>query len=137
MADRVANRCFVCGPDNPAGLRLRFVQDGARVRAEFVPREEHVGWEGIVHGGILAAVLDDAMGNVFYLQGYQALTARMEVRFRRPVRPGEHLEVRAWVAAEDTRTVTTRAELVRNGEVVCSAEARFLRSSLREGRRAG
>lgn len=128
----VANRCFVCGPDNPVGLRLRFTRDGEAVTAEFVPREEHVGWEGIVHGGILTAVLDDAMGNVFYLQGYQALTARMEVRFRRPVRPGERLQVRAWVASEDSRTITTRAELVRDGEVVCSGQGVFVRGSLRE-----
>ncbi len=126
------NRCFVCGPDNPTGLRLRFSREGEAVVAEFVPREEHVGWEGVVHGGILSAVLDDAMGNVFYLRGYQALTARMEVRFRRPVRPGDRLSVRAWLAGEDDRTLTTRAELARDGEVVCSAEAVFVRRSLRE-----
>lgn len=133
----MANRCFVCGPDNPSGLRLVFRREGEAVVAEFVPREEHVGWEGIVHGGILAAVLDDAMGNVFFLQGYQALTARMEVRFRRPVRPGDRLRVRAWVDREDGRTLTTRAELVRDGEVVCSARGVFLRNSLREVRDAG
>ncbi len=130
----MANRCFVCGPDNPVGLRLRFCRDGEAVAAEFVPREEHVGWEGIVHGGILAAVLDDAMGNVFYLRGYQALTARMEVRFRRPVRPGDRLRVRAWVAEEDGRTITTRAELLRGSEVVCTAQGVFLRGSLQEVR---
>lgn len=128
----VANRCFVCGPDNPAGLRLRFRWEGEAAVAEFVPGEEHVGWERVVHGGILAAVLDDAMGNVFYLRGYQALTARMEVRYRRPVRPRDHLVVRAWLAAEDARTLRTRAELLRDGEVVCTAEGVFLRSSLRE-----
>ncbi len=133
----MANRCFVCGPDNPSGLRLVFRPEGEAVVAEFVPREEHVGWEGIVHGGILAAVLDDAMGNVFYLRGYQALTARMEVRFRRPVRPGDRLRVRAWVDREDGPTITTRAELVRDGEVVCRGQGVFLRSSLREVPDAG
>lgn len=134
---RAADYCFVCGPENPVGLRLRFRQEGQAVAAEFVPREEHVGWQGVVHGGILAAVLDDAMGNVFYLRGYQALTARMEVRFRRPVRPGDRLRVRAWVAAEDGRTITARAELERDGEVVCSGEGVFLRGSLREVGDAG
>lgn len=133
----MANRCFVCGPDNPSGLRLVFRREGEAVVAEFVPREEHVGWEGIVHGGLLAAVLDDAMGNVFFLQGYQALTALMEVRFRRPVRPGDRLRVRAWVEREDGRTITARAELVRDGEVVCSGQGVFLRNSLREVRDAG
>ncbi len=132
MSRPVANSCFVCGPDNPVGLRLRFTQQGEAVVTEFIPKEEHVGWEGVVHGGILSAVLDDAMGNVFYLRGYQALTASMEVRFRKPVRPGDRLSVRAWLEAEDDRTLTTRAELARDGEVVCSAKAVFLRRSLRE-----
>jgi len=137
VAGRAADYCFVCGPDNPVGLHLRFRRDGEGVTSEFVPREEHVGWQGIVHGGILAAVLDDAMGNLFYLQGYQALTARMEVRFRKPVRPGERLRVRAWLAAEDDRTLTVRAELVRDGEVVCAGEGVFLRRTLREVAGAG
>lgn len=88
-----ASRCFVCGPQNPIGLRLRFSPQGPGVVAEFVPGEEHVGWEGVIHGGLIAAVLDDAMANIWAWRGTPAVTTSISVRFRRPVRPGERLQV--------------------------------------------
>ena len=60
-----ANGCFICGPSNPIGLRLRFHEEGAGVAAEFVPGDLHIGWEGLIHGGLIAAVLDDAMANIW------------------------------------------------------------------------
>jgi hypothetical protein len=53
--------CFVCGEANPAGLRQRFETDGRVVRARFTPRPEHAGFTGVVHGGILATLLDEIM----------------------------------------------------------------------------
>jgi acyl-coenzyme A thioesterase PaaI-like protein len=53
--------CFVCGESNPAGLNLRFETDGRVVRARFTPRVEHVGFKQVVHGGIIATVLDEIM----------------------------------------------------------------------------
>ncbi|MDR5683768.1 MAG: PaaI family thioesterase [Armatimonadota bacterium] len=125
-----ANRCFVCGPDNPIGLHLRFSPDGRAIEAEFVPTELHVGYEGIVHGGILAAAMDDAMANLFYFRGQKGLTARMEVRFRRAVRPGQALRVRAWIEEEGPRTITARAEVLCGGDVACAASGTFLRSQI-------
>jgi uncharacterized protein (TIGR00369 family) len=125
-----ANRCFVCGPDNPIGLRLRFARDDRAIEAEFVPTDLHVGYDGIVHGGILAATMDDAMANLFYFRGQKGLTARMDVRFRQTVRPGEALRVRAWITEEGGRTITARSEVVRGEDVVCSASGTFLRSQI-------
>jgi len=53
--------CFVCGAHNPHGLRLRFRREGDEVRADFTPQTQHAGFRGIVHGGILSTVLDEAM----------------------------------------------------------------------------
>jgi acyl-coenzyme A thioesterase PaaI-like protein len=92
---RDASSCFVCGQTNPIGLRVKFaVQDG-RVVGQFTPSDLHVGFAGIVHGGILAAVLDDALAAIGYYQGEPTVTARLAVRFRRPARPGEPLTVQA------------------------------------------
>ncbi|MDQ7849237.1 MAG: PaaI family thioesterase [Armatimonadota bacterium] len=88
-----ANRCFICGPDNPVGLRLGFSPQGPGVAAEFVLGQEHIGWEGVIHGGLIAAVLDDAMANIWAWRGTPAVTTSISVRFRRPVRPGERLRV--------------------------------------------
>jgi len=89
------------------------------VRAEFTPSDLHVGYEGLVHGGIIAALVDDALANVWFVRGQEALTARIEVRFRRGVRPGERLVVTARATGSKAGLATARAEVARaDGEVV-------------------
>lgn len=116
---RDADRCFVCGPDNPIGLKLKFKREGEGVRAEFTPSDLHVGYEGLVHGGILAALIDDALANVWFTKGEEAVTAKIEVRFRREVRPGERLIVTAEPTGSKAGMMTGRAHVRRaDGEVV-------------------
>ncbi|MCS7172813.1 MAG: PaaI family thioesterase [Armatimonadetes bacterium] len=122
-----ADRCFVCGPLNPIGLRLSFTEQDGVLTAAFRPTDLHVGYEGIVHGGILAAVLDDVMANLLYRRGHYALTARMELRFHAPAHPGDILCVRGWLEEEGPRVVAARGEILREGERVCSARALFVR----------
>lgn len=115
MASRPADHCFVCGADNPIGLRLVFQRVGDGVRAEFTPSDLHVGYDGLVHGGIISALVDDALANVWATKSREALTAKLEVRFRKPVRPGDHLVI-------DARPTGTRAGMqtgqvdIRRGE---------------------
>lgn len=119
--------CFVCGPQNPLGLRLIFHFRGEEVCTEFVPGPHHVGYDGVVHGGILAAVLDDAMANLFFLRGEEALTTKMEVRFRREGRPGEPLLITAREAGRRGQFAMARASAVNSrGEVIAEAEGTFL-----------
>lgn len=106
-----ARQCFICGPDNPIGLRLRFHEDGAGIAADFVPSEAFVGYDGLVHGGVVAAVMDDAMANVWAHRGQPAVTVRLSVKFRRPVRPGQRLRVFA-VALSARRGASQRVRAV-------------------------
>lgn len=76
--------CFVCGLQNPIGLNLKFVSDGETVRTEFSPKPEHEGYKGILHGGILAAIIDEVMIKVPLARNIVCLTASMEVRFKSP-----------------------------------------------------
>jgi acyl-coenzyme A thioesterase PaaI-like protein len=121
---RDASHCFVCGPSNPIGLHVAFsVRDG-RVTGEFTPSALHVGFAGIVHGGILAAVLDDAMAWVGYGQREPTVTARLSVRYRQPARPGETLQVEAEEVGRRRGVRNGRALLRRgDGVVVADAEA--------------
>jgi uncharacterized protein (TIGR00369 family) len=123
-AIRDASYCFVCGVQNPIGLQIEFsVRDG-RVTGEFTPSDLHVGFTGIVHGGILAAVLDDAMAAVGYCQGEPTVTARLSVRYRRPARPGERLQIEAQEVGRRGAVRSGRAMLRRgDGLVVAEAEA--------------
>ena len=61
-----ARHCFVCGPDNPIGLKLDFTVEGERCHGEFTSAAEHAGFDGVTHGGIVFSVLDDAMANWFF-----------------------------------------------------------------------
>jgi len=81
--------CFVCGEANPLGLNLRFETDGRLVRAKFSPRPEHIGFKGVVHGGLIATVLDEIMVWACAAQTRRfAFCAEMNVRFLNPMTPG-------------------------------------------------
>ena len=77
--------CFACGPRNASGLHLRFERDGDWVRTAFRGRPEHQGFPGQVHGGVITALLDEVMSRVSMLEDRWTMTARIQVRFRRPV----------------------------------------------------
>jgi len=91
-----ANECFVCGPGNPDGLHVSFYLDADVCRGEFMPEAKHMGYDNVVHGGLLFSLLDDVMANWLYLRGERCFTARAEVRYRDklPVGTPVHLEGR-------------------------------------------
>ena len=97
--------CFVCGLRNPYGLQLVFRLENNSIVADFQPREEHQGFPGVVHGGIVAAVLDEALNRTSLLgknPGW-TMTGRLEVRYRRAVPYGQLLRVRAFLGSERGR----------------------------------
>jgi uncharacterized protein (TIGR00369 family) len=123
---RQANRCFVCGPDNPIGLKLKFARLGEGVRAEFTPSELHAGYEGLVHGGILAALVDDAIANIWATRGREAVTAKIEIRFRREAKPGQLLIVTAEPSGVKAGLHTARAIIARADGVVVADGSGFV-----------
>ncbi len=113
--------CFGCGAANPEGLRLRFAVDEGRRSAEatFTPRPEHQGYAGLTHGGIIAALLDEAMLKLCWELGIPAVTARLGVELRRPAPVGEELRVRGWIVEDKGKLVEAEAEITNSrGEVV-------------------
>lgn len=105
--------CFVCGESNSAGLRLRFHTDGRVVRTEFTPRAEHIGFRDVVHGGIIATVLDEIMVWSCAVQVKQfGYCAEMTVRFQQPLRPGHAVMVTGeMVANRRNRIFEAKAEM--------------------------
>jgi acyl-coenzyme A thioesterase PaaI-like protein len=95
-------RCFVCGQHNPYGLHLVFRLENKSIVADFQPREEHQGFPGIIHGGIIASILDEALGRTSILadQPEWTRTGRLEVRYRRYVPYGQLLRVRAFLGTQ-------------------------------------
>ncbi len=103
--------CFVCGPKNPIGLKLHFTQDGQTVSTEFTPDKLYQGWSGVVHGGIIGSVLDEAMSYAALFSGVNTVTARMQTRFKRPAQIGEPLIITAWLTKKTRRLVEAKAEV--------------------------
>jgi acyl-coenzyme A thioesterase PaaI-like protein len=124
---RMDHACFGCGDDNPIGLHLRFTPEGDGVTASFIPRPEHQGFHDMVHGGIISAVLDEAMAWATAHVGVWAMTGEMRVRFRQPLRIGEPTSVVARVSGTRGRLVTAAAELQLNsdGSSIATSSATF------------
>jgi len=127
--------CYGCGDKNPEGLQIDFAVDGRLVSGRFLPRKEHQGFPGVAHGGIAAAALDEAMGWAIYAAGAWAMTARMEVRYRRPVPLGDEVMVKAEVVRDRGRRLEAEARLETPcGEVLAEANGLFLRISEEKAR---
>jgi uncharacterized protein (TIGR00369 family) len=108
-------------------MQLQFEEAGDGVSATFTPDARHSGWTGVVHGGILATALDEAMAYVLYFMGVKGLTARMEVRYRRPASHGDRLTVVARKTGEGRRLVDVEATLLRENVVLAEATGRFMK----------
>jgi|SRR6056297_2057963 len=86
--------CFACGQENPISLGLKFEKiDVNKVKGEFVPGENHQGYDGIMHGGLIATLLDEAMAYVMGFKDVQAFTAELNIRFRTAVEIGKKLKI--------------------------------------------
>src|SRR5437899_3431632 len=107
------NYCFVCGQDNPDGMRLKFVLD--EERRTFVCRfrlsKRYTGPPGHCHGGIIATILDDAMSKLNRMFDAPAATAKLTVEYLRPVPLNRALEVRSRSLGKRGRRLTHLAEI--------------------------
>src|SRR3990172_3207672 len=116
--------CFVCGESNPQGLKLRFETDGRIVRARFRPRPEHVGFKNVVHGGLIATVLDEIMVWACAVQTRQfAFCAELNMRFINPLPPGAEVIVTGELTANRKNRLFEAKAAARNGSGQSLAEA--------------
>jgi acyl-coenzyme A thioesterase PaaI-like protein len=116
------SNCFVCGPKNPVGLKLRFVNEGGVTRTGYTALAEHEGYKQIAHGGILATILDEVMIKSALAENIFCLTAQMEIRFKRPVAVGTELFFEGEIVQRRGR-VTKTSGLARDADGNVYAEA--------------
>lgn len=126
------HHCFGCGDLNPIGLQLRFrrLPEGG-VWARFETNRNHEGYLGMLHGGILSTMMDEAMSWAVTDAGLIGVTGRMSVAFRRPARVGAPLIVTGKVVTERRRVIEAAGSVIdeESGDVIAEAEARFVRVS--------
>jgi uncharacterized protein (TIGR00369 family) len=122
--------CLVCGRQNPHGLKLSLHVDESTgvVSVVFTPRPEHIGFEGIVHGGILATVLDEAMVWAATWAGKRFCVAgEMTVRFRKSAGVGRVLRVEAKVGSSRARLIQTTGVVADDaGGVIADATGKYV-----------
>jgi acyl-coenzyme A thioesterase PaaI-like protein len=124
---RNPENCFACGPKNEHGLHLHFSETSGGARAVFIPTVDHEGWPGVIHGGILLTVLDEAMAYALFYRHIPAFTARLETRFRKTAAPGEILIVSSEITGERLGSVDARSTItVEDGTEVAAASGRFV-----------
>ena len=116
LLGKKSSQCYVCGAENAMGLRVRFGRHGAQgSRGCYTARAEHAGWDGVLHGGVIFALMDEAFGWSLFFQDIASVTARVETRFHRPVPVGERLVVTAEILKQRRCLFEAHAEVRSDG----------------------
>ena len=120
--------CFACGSENPHGLHLKFEHVAGEAVAEFVPEKRHQGWDGLVHGGIIFTLLDEALAYAaIFASGRPAVTAEMQARIRKPCPVGQVLTATGRMTKQKLGVVLGEAKLTGpNGELYADGTGKFL-----------
>ena len=123
-----AHHCFACGELNERGLRLHLHLSDGRCWTELALDGTFEGWEGIVHGGILATILDEVMAWSLVARDHWGVTARLSTDFRRPVRVGQRIRAEGWLARTRRRLLDTEARILdgETGELLARAEGLYV-----------
>jgi acyl-coenzyme A thioesterase PaaI-like protein len=123
------NHCFGCGAANNMGMKLSFDLDldGRRARGSFSLSPNYAGGGGFAHGGIIAVVLDEAMGKISRLAEESSVTAEMNIEYKKPVPVGKPILVEAWQEDQKGRNRFRVAE-IRDplGNLLARGKGRFV-----------
>jgi uncharacterized protein (TIGR00369 family) len=107
-----AHNCFGCGTLNAGGLGLVLHVEPGRAWAEMALDRRFEGWDGVIHGGILCAILDEVMAWALVGEDNWGVTARMSVDFRRPVGVDVPIRAEGWITRSRRRIVETAGHIV-------------------------
>ena len=106
------HNCFACGSLNTHGLRMTIHIEPERAWSEVRLADRFEGWDGVAHGGVLAALMDEVMGWSLADSDNWGVTARLNVDYHRPVEIGTALRVEGWVTRSRRRVIDTAARIV-------------------------
>src|SRR5216683_5494537 len=129
LAPNPANKCFGCGGDNAGGMKLTFEQDivNRRIVGRFVLGERYQGGGGFAHGGIIATLLDEAMGKVCRFREARAVTAELTVEYLKPVSVDKEIIVEGRETEQKGRNLFMAGEIRdESGEILARGRARFV-----------
>ena len=118
---------FIHGLRNPIGPQLQYRLEGDRVVTDYTADERHMGFPGFAHGGLIIAILDDAMGRCAAMHRRWVVTGRCDTRFRAGAAVGVPLRVEAWITKLTKRVMLAEGRVVLpDGGVVAEANGTYL-----------
>lgn len=121
-------KCFVCGQNNPDGLKLQFSYspDGSKVETTFIPDTRFQGWKNMVHGGIIVTILDEVMAKAAAKNGFKVLTGEITAKLKSPAKTKEPLRCIAEIEAVKKKVLYAKATAYKeNGTVVARASSKM------------
>jgi len=118
--------CFACGSNDGIGLGLKFYknEDGA-VFGNFFADPKYEGYSGIIHGGIIATLLDSAMTHCLLMKDIPALTGRLSIKYSTPIRTGTVVKLEAKIVDQFHEMFILQGKAWVDGKKVASAEAKY------------
>ncbi len=122
MAEKGFYHCFGCSPDNPRGLKMEFYKDDDEIVSYFEPSWYYDGWDGIMHGGIIATLMDETGAwAVMGLLKKQGVTTKICVKYKRPVKTQTgKLEIRGRIEQIRHKIAHIKTELRDSDGKLCS-----------------
>jgi acyl-coenzyme A thioesterase PaaI-like protein len=130
-AQNISRMCFLCGVENKLGLHVRFfVLDNGELVGVFQPRQEHQGYPGRLHGGIIAALLDETIGRAVNTSHSDSwgVTVKFSMRLRQPVPLDREVKSVGRITRETDRVFEGTGEIVlEDGTVAAEAEGTYVK----------
>ena len=127
MNKKFHENCFICGQNSQNGLKLQFVlKEDQTVFGEFKISEDYQGYDGILHGGIITAILDASMIHLFYMKDRIDLkTAKLNIRFIKPIPVKETITIKAVADSNSRHFYKAKSQVILCDEIFAEAEGYF------------
>jgi uncharacterized protein (TIGR00369 family) len=124
-----SRHCFVCGVENDFGLRLNFFEtNSGEVVVDTVIPDRFQGYPGVVHGGIVASLVDEVLGRVHMGEDPEnsrfMYTLKLSVHYRKPVPTNTPIRIIGQAAKSKSKTATSTAKILdQDGHLLVEADA--------------
>jgi len=121
--------CFICGKDNPIGLKITFERKDGKAIGEYTPSRNFEGYKDVLHGGIISSLLDEVMVYAVFSEGHLCVTTHMEVKFRKAAKIGEKLLIEGSILADRGKLILTEGKILnQEGDIVATGKGKFFKA---------
>ncbi len=128
MKEIVYNECFACGQNNPIGLKLQFEYEDNHAIANWECPQQYAGYPGLIHGGIVSTLLDEAMAKIVIKNVGEAVTGKMSVTFRNPLYIGEKVTLIGEISEVKGKIIKTKAKIMSKDMIIAEATAIYIKT---------